>query len=256
MYTSIDQVRQQSGLKDPNKIPESLIATKIQAAESLMAGALAQRYVMPLPSHRQSSITFSGSGSGSGTLNIVVNGVTYPLTITNLMTSQQVASQLVSVTSSDFVTYLDSFGSKVTLVSKKDSLDPILADAQVTIAPPSPVAGITSAVGLRLDRYPPIVSLICAEIAAILLLNDNWGIEVENTAEDVTRRLKLVDSFLAKLKVSESDDTSSFLVDELSFEIIPLRESSEYSASSYPNPQSDASPINNTLPFVTMHTSF
>lgn len=256
MFTSVDQVRQQSGLKNPTKIPDTTIVNKIQAADSLVAGALAQRYIMPLPSHRQSSIVFSGTGSGSGTLNIVVNGVTYPIAITNLMTSGQVANLFASVTSEDFVTYLDSLGSKVTLVSKKDSLDPILADAQVTIVPPSPTAGITSVVGLRLDRFPPIVSLISAEIAAILLLNDNWGIEAENTAEDVTRRMKMVDNLLSKLKAQEDDDNSSFIIDELSQQIIPLRESSEYSASSYPNPQSDASPINNTSPYVTMGMVF
>lgn len=253
-FTTIDQVRQSSGLRNASRIPPELIAQKITESDALVRSAIAQKYILPIAYHRACELTFSGTGSGTGTLNIVVNGTTYPIAITLSMNSAAVALAFASVTSADFYTKYDSVGSKVTIVSKQDSAVLAVADAQVTVTPPSTTAGISVAVGSRLNRYPPIVSQLSADIAAVLLLDDNYGIETENTTEDQDRRWSKINSLLSRINGTEEDAPPLLLVDEFTEVELALRETG--GPWGYPNDLSNADRILDTGPYVTMNSEF
>ena len=253
-YTTIDQVRQSSGLRNASRIPPDLIYQKITESDQLVRSAIAQKYILPIAYHRQVELTFGGTVSGSGTLNIVVNGTTYPITITGSTTSAQAALAFASVTSTDFYTKYDSVGSKVTIVSKQDSAVLAVADAQVTVTPPSTTAGISVTVGQRLNRYPPIVSQLSADIAAVLLLDDNYGIEAENTTEDQDRRWSKVNSLLGRINGTEEDAPPLLLTDEFTEVELALRETG--GPHGYPNDQSNADPLQDTGPYVSMNATF
>lgn len=253
LYCSVDQVRISSGLKNANRIPAENVFKAIVEACTLVNSALVNKYILPIPYHRECDLTFSGTGDSSGTLNITVNGTVYPIAITNLMTAAQVATAFYLVSSQDFYTLYDSVGNKVKIISKSDSANLVVADAQVTVTTPSPTAGITVAVSARLDRVIPFVSELTSDIAAAILLDNNYSLEAENTTADSTKRWERINDFLNRL-ASITGNTSIRLVDEFTQQGIGLRELG--GPSGLPNYTTNDSRYGSTEPIVRMDHDF
>ena len=121
MYGTITLTREISGFDNSTKVPDSIVSGKLAIADSMIDGALAYRYILPLTYHRQNTITFSGTGSGSGTMAVVVNGTTYNLTIALSQTAAATADLLRAATSTDFITDRIGSGATVTLISRTSS---------------------------------------------------------------------------------------------------------------------------------------
>lgn len=203
MYTTIPQVRELSGLDDTANVPPSVVSGKIQIAGSMLDSSVAERYQLPLSFHKQNSITFTGAGTGSDTMTITINAVNYDIAITTGLTPEQAADlfRLAAETSVDFITDNVSGSPTVIIISKAANDDLPMANAQVTIGSAGgTVQGITGTGATITPRYTPIVEQIVAEIAASLLLMDNYGIEAEDTPKDGEARMDRINDLLQKLQ--------------------------------------------------------
>lgn len=207
MFTTIAKVREISGFDDSAKISDDIVRGKILTAESMLNSAVGSRYALPIPYHRQNTLTFGGAGTGSGTMAIVVNGTTYNVAISNLLTASQAADlfRVAAVDSADFKTDTGGSGVEVLLISKTDSDDLSTANAEVNITAAPTTNDITGTIGTRVDRYPPIIEQLAAEIASNLLLQDNYGVEAEDTPKDGDKRMERTDIKLQRLQGVDED---------------------------------------------------
>ena len=222
MYTDIPKVRELSGLDDSTNIPDGIVKGKIVTATSMVNGAICQRYEVPVKYHRENQLTFTGTGSGAGTLTAVINGASYAITISSGLTAGQAADLMrdAMVGSADFITelYNDAVNNSavVTITSTSDSDNLATASAQVTISDSGgTVAGTTSTAGTKIDKYPPLIDQLTAEIAAMLLLEDNYGVEAEDTGKDSEKRSARVDKILMQLQAKDDSLPDLKIVDEV-----------------------------------------
>ncbi len=254
MYTSISKVRILSGFTNTTRMPNSVVLGKIRAAESIMDGAIAKRYVLPIPYHRQNVIRFAGAGTGSGTMAIVINAVTYNITISNLITAEQCAQQLRDATSTDF--YLDQFDDPgvVTIVSKKDSSDLTNASAQVNITAYPTTAGVSATVDGRSDRHCGIVEQTVAEYAAGMIMYQEYGTEVAQPNKDGALRIEAAGAIIDRIAGRAEDGKVENLLDDYTKQEFPTLET--FSPKGYPNDASDADATNPTTPFITVNQKF
>jgi hypothetical protein len=221
-YTTIAKVREFSGFDDVTKISASVIRGKIAMADSKVDGAIGYRYALPLAYHRQNTITFSGTGTGAGTMSVIINGVTYQITISNGLTSSS-AADLFRVAVKDSVHlqtegYVSEESSEATVViiSKTDSGVLATADAEVNITNAGgTVNGITGTAGTRSDRYTPFITQLSTEIATALLYFDNYGLEAENTPQDGAARMDRLDEILLQLQGESEKYATLRLYDEI-----------------------------------------
>jgi hypothetical protein len=221
-YTTIAKVREFSGLNDTTKISAAVIRGKIAMADSKIDGSIGYRYTLPLSYHRQNTITFSGTGTGAGTMSIIINGVTYQITIANNLTASQ-AADLFRVAAKDSTHFImEGYESEegndaiVTIISKTNSGVLATADAEVNITNAGgTVNGVTGTAGTRSDRYPPFITQLSSEIATALLYFDNYGIEAQDTPQDGVARMDRLDEILLQLQ-GESDKYATLrLYDEV-----------------------------------------
>lgn len=232
MYTTISRVREFSAFTDPTKVSAATIRGKISMADNLINGAAGARYALPLPYHRQCTLTFSGTGTGTGTMAIVVNGTTYNVAVTLGLTAMAAANlfRQAAVASNDF--YVDVEASEsadtiVTIISRSDSENLTTADAEVTISSAPTTNGISAAIGTRSDRYPPYITQLSTEIATALLYMDNYGAEAEDTPKDGVARMEKLDKMLAQIQ--GTDDKSKVVIklyDEVTGEELPANSGS------------------------------
>lgn len=232
MYTSISKVRELSGFDDTTNIPDTLVKGKIMAAEGMFDGAASMRYQLPFAYHVENTLTFSGTGSGSGTMAIVINSVTYNISITSGLTASQAADLFRdAIRSATTLKSVDSIGdgAEVVVVSIEDSSDFTTANAQVNITSATTAQGISAAIGTRTERYAPMIDQIVAEIAAALLLMDNYGIEAQDTPKDGDRRMERINEILQKIQGVHQSGQVIKLFDEIT------KEELTYSLSSAPS---------------------
>lgn len=228
LYTTIKKVRGISGFQDSANINDATVKGKIIMATGMVNGALVRKYVLPLPYHRVASIHFSGVGTGPGDIKIIVNGHEYTVIIENGLTALQAAEKFVNEAymNEDFIMdyYLNEDESAtVDLISISDSATLDQANEQVNVTQVGGlVAGINSTKSiLVLDRFPPMVDQITAEIAANMLLSDNYGAEAQDTGKDGEVKMDLITKVL--LQIQGKDDTMPDLkiVDEVTMQELP-----------------------------------
>jgi len=219
MYANVALVRELSGLQNTAKISNVRIVGKLTVAESMIDGALAYRYTLPLTAHRSNTLVFSGTGSGTGTLAIVINGTTYTLNVTLALTASDLADVFREAVegSTDFITDIVGSGATVTLISYSTSVTE--ANAQVNITSAADGNGITTTIGSRQDRYPPSLSYLSADIATALLLQEEYGVEAEGTSRDGFSRMK---ALLMQLESLQGIKTPVMrIVDEVTKQELP-----------------------------------
>lgn len=218
MYGTVDLAREISGFDNAAKVSDSIVSGKLAIADSMIDGALAYRYILPLTYHRQNTIAFSGTGSGSGTMAVVVNSTTYNLTIALSQTAATTADLLRAATSTDFITDRVGSGATVTLISRTSSSTLTTANAEVNVTSVPNTAGVSGTIGTRSDRYPPLLTQISADIAAALLLQDNYGVEAQDTPKDGYARMKQLNKMLMQLQGTANDAPNLYLFDEVTHE--------------------------------------
>lgn len=224
MYSNISLVRSLSGLHDTTRITDSNIKGKILRADALIDSYIRQKYILPLPYHRFVIITFSGTGTASGTLDIIVGGVTYTINIADDMTATEAADLLRTAMIGNTNVQVDQLGSgqDVYLISLADSEHLAAANAQVA-STGGTSSGITATVGNITDRYPPIIEHLSAEIAAGYLLLDNYGLEEEGTARDGNIRITGARSLLKQIQGVDVLEESLRITDEITGDVLPTR---------------------------------
>lgn len=255
MYGTITLTREISGFDNSTKVPDSIVSGKLAIADSMIDGALAYRYILPLTYHRQNTITFSGTGSGSGTMAVVVNGTTYNLTIALSQTAAATADLLRAATSTDFITDRIGSGATVTLISRTSSATLTTANAEVNVTSVPTTAGISGAIGTRSDRYPPLLTQISSDIAAALLLQDNYGVEAQDTPKDGYARMKQLNKMLMQLQGTAKDAPNLYLFDEATQEELP--HSTLGDPQYLPNDTTtDSTGRDSTAPYFTINATF
>lgn len=254
MYGSIALTREISGFADTINITDARIAGKISIADGMIDNALLYRYQLPLPYHRQCTLTFSGTVSGSGEISFSANGTTYTIGVTNGMSSSQVADMFNMVSSTDFIQVAYGNSNTLTLISISDSTNLSNADAQVSVITPSPTLGITITASVRSNRYPPLITNLSSDLAAALLLQDEYGVEAENTPKDGFKRLRGLNDVLMQLQGNSSPALRLF--DEVTK--VEFANSSYGNPRSYPNNASSSStdPVTTTAPIAKINAVF
>lgn len=215
MYTTVSKVRELSGFDNDTNIGDAVVLGKISTAEGIVSSAVGQRYSLPIAFHRSVTITFAGTGTGAGNMTITINGTNYVVAITNGMTATRVAElfRTAAKDSDDFIVQLN--GAVATLISKTTSSDISTADDEVNVTAAALTVGVTPTVGSRLDRYPLIIDQITAEIAASLLLMDNYGAEAENTPKDGEKRYTIAMATLSQIQGKKEDEAVLNIYDEV-----------------------------------------
>lgn len=241
MYSTVSLVREVSGLRSTAKISNDRVKGKIIRADAMIDGYLVQKYQMPLIYRRACAITFSGTGTGTATLTLTIGGVAHALAITSGLTASQAADLLrVSLVGDDEVFCPDAIGSGevVTIISRTTSADLSTANTEVTVTG-SAAGGITPTVGTRFDRYPQLIEQLSADIAAALLLMDNFGLEEEGTTRDGMGKIALAKETLKMIQGVDSIEASLRVLDEVTGEEIAT--SGKPVPVGYPNTVSDDS---------------
>lgn len=202
MITTIEKVRELSGFDNSTNITDAVVRGKILTAEGMVESAVGARYALPIPYHKSNTLTFGGAGSGSGTMAIVINGTTYNITIANGLTASQAADLFRTAVkdSVDFITDSLGSGAVVLLISITDSSDTDTSYDEVNITSAPTTNGITGTIGTRIDRYPPFLEQLAAEIAAAMLLQDNYGAEAEDTDKDGNKKMGIADIKLQRIQ--------------------------------------------------------
>ncbi len=257
MYGTIALTREISGFDNTTHIADSIVSGKLAIADSMLNGALAYRYQLPISYHRQNTLTFGGTNaSGNGTMAVVVNGTTYNLAVTTSMTPATVADLLRAATSTDFITDAIGSGVQVTLISVTSSATLATANAEVNITSAPTTVGVTATIGTRSNRYAPILTQISSDIAAALLLQDNYGVEAQDTPKDGFARMKQLNKMLMQLQGTAKDAPTILLFDEVTHE--ELTTSSLGDPQFLPNNTTTAStdPDDSTAPYFTINASF
>lgn len=257
MYGTINLVREISGFDNPSNVSDSIITGKLAIADSMIDGALAYRYILPLTYHRQNTLTFSGvTATGNGTMAVVINGTTYNVAITTGMTTTQVADAFREVTSTEFVTNPVGSGLEVIIISVASSSTLTTANAQVNITSSPTTVGVIATAGTRSNRYPPLLTQVSADIAAALLLQDNYGVEAQDTPKDGYARMKQLNNILMQLQGTAKDGPNLYLFDEVTRE--ELAQSTLGYPQFLPNDTTTASTdsADSTAPYHTINETF
>ena len=245
MYSSVALVRELSGLDNSTRISSARIVGKITVADSMINGALAYRYILPIAKHIQNTLTFTGTASASGNISITINSVVYSFAVTSGETANTLCDRFreTVATSDDFITDIVGSGTLVTLISKEDNT------AQVNITTITSVAGVTITAGTRADRFPPSLMYLSADIATALLLQEEFGTEAEGTAKDGYARME---QCLGTLKMLQGIAQPTMRVfDEVTN--LELPQAQEDNIRGYPNNSSNADRENDTMPYITMN---
>lgn len=257
MYGKITLVREISGFDNTTNIPDSIVSGKLAIANSMIDGAIAYRYVLPLTYHRQNTLTFGGTdASGNGTMAVVINGTTYNLSITTGMTPANVADLLRAATSTDFVTNGVGEGVEVVLISVADSSSYSTANAQVNVTSAPTTVGVTVTIGTRSNRFPPLLTQLSSDIAAALLMQDNYGVEAQDTPKDGFARMKQLYKMLMQLQGTAKDAPNLYLFDEVTR--VELTTSTLGDPQYLPNNTTTEStdPDESTAPYFKINASF
>jgi phage tail sheath gpL-like len=257
MMTTEAKVRELSGFDDTTNITSATVLGKISIAESMVNSAVGRRYALPIAFHRSNTLTFDGTGSGSGTMTIVVNGTNYDITISSGLTAARAAElfRLAAVNSSDFVVRLN--GAEATIISKTatdGTTDIGTADDEVNITAAPTTSGISATIGTRGDRYTPVLHEMASEIAAALLLKDNYGPEAEDTPKDGEARLAAIRDQLSYIQAINENELQLDLYDEVTG--LPFESGTQDSPEFHPDDTSFSDSDNPTAPKIGINQIF
>lgn len=255
-YTTIEKVRQISGFDDTTKITDEYVESKICDAAGIVDSSISTYYQTPVQGHIQNCIEFSGDATEDIQMDITVNSVTYSFDVANGDSSATVANKFRNAASSsvDFVTNPVGSGSKALLVAKDCTGNQSLQMQQVTVDSISSVGGITTNVVGFSTYYPETLNWITAEIAADLILSDNYGVEAQDTPKDGNQRLVNAMNFLKSFQ--EATETTPYMkiMDNICGTEIP---NSTFSDPEYlPNEITNNNQSNPTTPNVGINTQY
>lgn len=250
MYTSIDRVRTLSGFDDTTNITDENVKSKIVVASGMIDSAVGYKYTLPLDYHYQNTLTFSGTPS-TGTLPVVVNGVTYNVSVVTGDTLAQVADKfrVACELSAHFITDDLGMGAEVMIISRSTGSS---GYAEVNITNPIDTYVVTT-VWTREKRYTPVLEQMTAEIATALLFIDEYGIEAQDTGKDWPTRMEAINEKLQMLQGVHESGQVIRIFDEVTHREISL--TSVGDISSYPNDTSELSTTDSTSPKVWMNQS-
>ena len=255
MYTTVSKVRELSGLDDTTNISDAVVRGKIQTATSMVDGALTRKYSLPLDYHRQNTLTFSGAGTGSANMTITINAVNYVIAITNGLTAAQAADLFYAAALTNAHFAMEVEDDVVTLISITDSTTVATANAEVNITSAGgTVQGITGTAGTREDRYPRLLDQMVAEIAASLLLMDNYGVEAQDTPKDGDKRMERINKLLLQIQGKDDSLPDFKIIDEVTK--AELTSTDGNAPRFYPNDTSDDDDDDPTAPKIWMNQKF
>lgn len=257
MMTTEAKVRELSGFDNTTNVTPATVRGKISIAESMVNSAAGRRYALPLKFHRANTLTFSGTGSGSATMTITVNGADYTIAIENDLTAERAAElfRTAAKDSDEFIVVLN--GAEATLISKTATngiTNVSEADADVDITSAAAAGGISATIGTRADRYPPLIHELASEIAAALLLKDNYGAEAEDTPKDGEKRMEAVRAQLKQIQGADSKDLQTDLFDEVTG--LELESGTDDNSTFHPDDTSFSDAGNPTAPKIGINQEF
>jgi len=220
-YTTIASVRDISGLDNTTNIADSVVQNKIDTAVGYINGYVGAKYSLPLPYRRASTLTFAGTGTGSATMTITIDSVAYAIAISNGLTAAQAAALFrVAVFGNDsFYFNAVETGASITIISKtKGNLDLTEANDDVTIDSGATTQGISLTQTSLVNSYPSLIKSLTTDVAAALLLMDNYGIEAQDTPKDGEKRLNIAFGLLNQI-LGEEGKTGISIFDEAGEEL-------------------------------------
>lgn len=224
IFSTISRAREISGLDNSTNVADATVSGKLSIASGMVAAAVGQRYTLPIPFHFASTLTFSGTASGAGTMAVVVNGTTYNISIESGDTASQVADKFrrAVTDSDDFVTDDEGLGASVLVISQTDSeTDEDTAYDEVDITSVPTTVSVSGTYTTRVRRYPRIIEQLTADIAAALLLLDDYGIEAEDTSKDGGKKMTVADKQLKRIQGTDTDGIITKIYDEVTHAEIP-----------------------------------
>lgn len=257
MMTTEAKVRELSGFDNSTNVTAATVRGKISIAESMVNSAVGRRYSLPIPFHRSNTLTFGGAGTGSTTMTITINGTNYTFAVTSGLTAARAAElfRVAVKASTDFVVRLNGAEATIISMTSTDGVTDIdTADNEVNITAYATAAGITATVGTREDRYPPIINEFASEIAAALLLKDNYGAEAEDTPKDGDKRLAAIVEQLGYIQGTSNDKIQTNLFDEVTG--VELSSGTADSPTFHPDDDSFSDSDNPTAPKIGINQIF
>lgn len=256
MYSSVSLVREFSGFDNSSNISDAVVRGKIDMADSMIDGKVSIRYQMPLTYRKENTIAFSGTASEDATMTVTINGTGYDISVSNGDTASEVADAVRSGLSAVTTLHTDAQGAggTVLLISDEDSSDTTTAAAQVNVSAVDAVAGLTITIGTVLDRYPPLIRQLSAEIAAGLLLMDNYGTEQDGRPTNGAERIMRAEELLNKIEGDIATDRYQRITDEITKAELAINDETE--VASYPNLASYNSTSDPTEPRVEITQRF
>jgi hypothetical protein len=245
-YTTNLAVRQVAGFVGNTNVSDELVSSKIIEAEGIVNSYLSDPYVVPLARYFRNTLVFTGTGTGSGTLSLTVGGVAVAVPITTGMTPAQSADafRAAAIQNGEFIT--DGIGSGATVaffsVAGNDPLS-----VSVT-ANNSPQAGVTATAGSTAEVAVPLVEAAAKNIAAALLLINEYGAESQDTNKDGYKMMALWRELLENIR-----DKKTKVFDFAGNE---LPGNTGRSISFFPTAGSETDPVNPTNSRFTMNQKF
>lgn len=256
MYSSVAIVREISGFSNTTKISNGMIRRFIALADSMIDGAIAYRYTMPMVHRKEGILTFSGTGSGTGSFVVTINGTAYTMSVTNGMTASQVADLFRAEAEDNEDFYLDFIGdgAEVRIVSKTDTTtNETTPTAEVTVTSAPTAVGISLASSV-LDYYPGMMRQLSADIATALLYQNQYGKESEDTPTDGYAKMEVLQQILDQIAGIDPEKTPIRILDD--YTKIELSTSLNDLPRGLPNASTNGSTDNDTTPFVSINSIF
>ena len=190
-YTTVAKVREAAGFVGNSNVPDSQIQSYIDNATAMVDSGISNVYQLPLPKFFENTITFTGTGSGSGTMTITIQSINYAIAIVNGLTASAAAdlfrTAVLAQTSATFQT--DGLGNGATVTLNNCNQNELPGDVTITSTDPQTVQGVTSTGGSVLEIGASLVESITRQIAAALLLIQEYGPESQDTDKDGYKKL-------------------------------------------------------------------
>ncbi len=256
MYTNITRVRTLSGFDNTTNITDENIKSKIIIASWMIDSAIWYVYSLPLAYRYNNTLQFIWSATSWWTLDIVINWVTYNITVVNWDTSSILADKLRTAceNSTDFATDELWCWSTVLIISRTTSIDKSTAYSEVNITSAPDSFWVTTTIWTRITRYPVVLEQITAEIATALLFIDEYGMEAQDTGKDWPTRMDRINETLQKLQWIHESWQSIKLFDEITY--TEIWAATQIQAESYPNNTSDTDLTDPTAPKIFINKVF
>lgn len=256
MYSSITRVRTLSWFDNSTNITDENIKSKIIIASGFVNSALWYRYSLPIAFHYDNTLTFTWPATSWWTLAVVINWVTYDITVTSWDTASTVADafRTACIASDDFITDDLWLWATVLLISKTNSEDTTTAYAEVNITSAADWLWITTTIWSRQKRFPPVLEQITAEIATALLFIDEYWIEAQDTGKDWPTRMDRINETLQKLQGVHESWQSINIFDEVTN--VEISNTTTLQVESYPNNTSDIDTTDSTAPKMFINKVF